>query len=86
MKQAHKFNLKVEYSDGIKWDLNILALDASWIWLFVHQERKHLITSMNIQMVKENAATVKDNGFGAIAYSENDTLPLPHHSIISIAK
>ncbi len=83
--KAHKFNLKVEYSDGIKWDLNILALDASWVWLFVNQERKHLITFINIQLVKENAAEVKDNGFGAIAYNADDTLPLPQKNIVKIA-
>lgn len=69
MKTAHIFNLKVDFKNGQKWDLDILARDITWIFNFIHNDNVE-IESMNIQLIKENAEEVKEN-FGAKSIKNN---------------
>jgi len=73
MQYAHKYNLKVEFEDGYKWDLNILAVNADWLKYWTNSKQD--IKSLQITLIKKNFATVKDD-FGATAFNEdNETLP-----------
>jgi hypothetical protein len=72
MKQANKYNLKVEFSDGFKWDIDILAIDITWVnmWLTKDQD----IKTVNITMLEKNWKIVPLD-FGAISLNDDGYLP-----------
>jgi len=74
MKQAHKYNLKVVFSTGTKWDLNILAVDVSWLLCWINDDQSKQVDSYQIVKLESNVKQVSDD-FGAMAYNEDDTLP-----------
>ncbi len=61
-KMAHKYKLRVQWSQRPQWDINILALNAKDIsmWLQEEKDADHII-SIDIQLVERNAQAVKDN-------------------------
>ncbi len=73
MKQAHTFNLKVEFDNGHKWDLDILAVDSTWLtswWDGYCRDHNCMAIKIEINLIKRNAETVKDN-FGARSIQSN---------------
>lgn len=62
-KMAHKFNLKVKWSKRADWDINVLAISAEVVTMWLPKEEKeddHII-SVNIQLLERNAEKVKSN-------------------------
>ncbi len=74
MKQAHKYNLKATFASGTKWDLNILAVDVSWLFCWINDSQSQQVETYLITKLESNVKQVADD-FGAMAYSDDDTLP-----------
>ncbi len=70
MKKAHIYNLKVLFSDGHKWDLDILAIDASWLFCWIGEGQRDKVENLTINLIKKDAELVKDN-FGARSLKSN---------------
>ncbi len=83
MKQAHKYNLKATFSNGVTWDLNILAVSASWLFCWINEKQSDILDTFKIELLERNVTFVKSD-FGAIAYNEDGiTLPNSPKLIIS---
>jgi len=69
MKKAHLFSLKVSFKDGHKWDLKIVACDIAWLFCYVSNDQKELISSFNAELLQGNYANVTKN-FGSSDWTE----------------
>lgn len=69
MKQAHVYKLEVEFLDGHKWDIDILAVDASWVSMWADHVADQIQT-MKITLLQRNYKLMSDN-FGAKDISDN---------------
>lgn len=69
-KFAHIYNLKVNFVNGVKWDLDILAVSVTWLFCWIQDE--HHVKEYKIELIKENAERVKNN-FGARSLNSNVT-------------
>ena len=69
-KFAHIYNLKVNFVNGVKWDLDILAVSVTWLFCWIQDE--HHVKEYKVELIKENAERVKPD-FGARSLTSNVT-------------
>lgn len=77
MNSANLYNLKIEFEDGHKWDLDILAVNAKWLNCWV--EDKHQIKSLSINLLEKDVPFSRyeflskrnRESFGAISIKNN---------------
>ena len=67
-KKANKYNLKVEFESGHKWDLDILAIDVSWV--NCHLDKDAAIKSLSINLLEKEYELVHDT-FGSRSLKSN---------------
>lgn len=67
MKKAHKYLLKVEWSDETEWNINILAISMDWVFLWVNSQSDKsdfYVTNIIIELIERDVEDVPDE-FGA---------------------
>jgi hypothetical protein len=59
---AHKYKLKVKWSKRAEWDINILAINAEVItmWLPKQENEDDYIVSVHIELLEKNVEKVKN--------------------------
>ena len=63
-KKANLYNLKAFFTDDREWDLNILAVDITWVFCWFDSTNAKDIESMSIDLVRKDFCDVEDD-FGA---------------------
>ena len=66
--KANKYNLKVEFESGLKWDLLILAVNVTWIFCWI--ENNHKVSKLSIDLIEREVCEVAEN-FGAKSLQNN---------------
>lgn len=76
MKSAHKYNLKVQWSNKPDWNINILSISAEAVtmWLPKEETESTYIKGVQITLIKRDAEQVKDE-FLAKGLDDVDGLP-----------
>jgi len=62
MKKAHKYKLEVKWSNRKSWDVDILAINAEVVKMFLHNETENdFIINVNISLIERNVSNERDS-------------------------
>lgn len=63
MKLAHKYRLKVNFSSGVNWNFEVVAVNVENVSTFIPRQEtdERYILSSSIELIERNFEEVKDN-------------------------